>query len=235
MTTDVHRGNDDGTARPNGAAATIALEPAAPATRVRLFAELTLLYVGLPTLYLLGFVPLAKIPFLLLVVTGVCVALAFDPSFDRRLLWNAAPLRGEWRRIVLTFAIGAAGLAVFTALLFPERLFDLPRTEPVTWLVLMFAYPLLSVFPQEVVYRTFFYHRYAPILPEQVLRIGLNAAAFGYMHIVYENWIAVVLTTIGGVLLARTYERTRSTLTASFEHALYGCLVFTIGLGEFFS
>ncbi|MEU4707697.1 hypothetical protein AB0G00_14815 [Nocardia salmonicida] len=37
-----------------------------------------------------------------------------------------------------------------------------------------------------------------------------------------------------GVLFATRYQRTRSLLTTSVEHALYGILMFTIGLGDFF-
>ena len=212
-----------------------AVAAAAQPTRARLWIELALLFAGLPTIYLLGFVPLEKIPFLLLIVAVLGAALAFDPSFDRRLLWNAAPLRPEVPRILATFAIGAAGIAAFTAVVFPERLFELVRDEPRTWAVLMVAYPLLSVYPQEIVYRTFFYHRYAGLFADRWTRIAVNAAAFGYMHVVYENWVAVVFTAIGGAMFAYTWERTRSTAAVSFEHALFGCLMFTIGLGAFFS
>ena len=44
----------------------------------------------------------------------------------------------------------------------------------------------------------------------------------------------VVLTAIGGWFFATTYARTRSLWLASFEHALYGQLVFTVGLGQYF-
>jgi hypothetical protein len=43
-----------------------------------------------------------------------------------------------------------------------------------------------------------------------------------------------VLTLIGGWLFARRYQRTRSLLAASVEHALYGVLAFTVGLGALF-
>ena len=39
---------------------------------------------------------------------------------------------------------------------------------------------------------------------------------------------------LGGWLFARRYQRTRSLLTVSVEHALYGVLIFTIGLGDLF-
>jgi membrane protease YdiL (CAAX protease family) len=52
--------------------------------------------------------------------------------------------------------------------------------------------------------------------------------------VIFENWIAPVLTLIGGLLFAWTYARTRSQVVASFQHALFGCFLFTIGLGWYF-
>ena len=48
------------------------------------------------------------------------------------------------------------------------------------------------------------------------------------------NELAVVLTLVGGWLFARTYLRTRSLLATAVEHAAYGCLLFTVGLGRWF-
>ena len=61
-----------------------------------------------------------------------------------------------------------------------------------------------------------------------------SAVAFGFVHIVFLNPIAVGLSVVGGVLFALTYLRTRSLLMAAIEHGLYGCLIFTVGLGRYF-
>jgi membrane protease YdiL (CAAX protease family) len=42
------------------------------------------------------------------------------------------------------------------------------------------------------------------------------------------------MTLVGGLLFAHTYWKTRSLLVSAIEHALYGCLLYTIGLGRFF-
>ena len=44
---------------------------------------------------------------------------------------------------------------------------------------------------------------------------------------------ALLLTLPGGVLFAWTYDRTRSTLAVTLEHALFGWWAFFIGLGYF--
>jgi membrane protease YdiL (CAAX protease family) len=61
-----------------------------------------------------------------------------------------------------------------------------------------------------------------------------SGVAFGLAHAVLANWIAIVLSTLGGLIFAATYARTRSTLMAALEHGLWGDFVFTIGLGWYF-
>ena len=56
---------------------------------------------------------------------------------------------------------------------------------------------------------------------------------FAFSHVVFRNWPAMALTLIGGVLFATTYRRTRSLLVCLVEHALYGLLIFTVGLGRY--
>ncbi|WP_431963779.1 CPBP family glutamic-type intramembrane protease [Nocardia sp. bgisy134] len=130
--------------------------------------------------------------------------------------------------IAAAIAIGLT-LAVFS----PERLLSLPRTEPLLWAVVMVFYPLFSVYPQELIFRKFLFQRYAPAFGDGWALIAANAAAFGFAHIIFGNWIAVALTLVGGVLFGYRYRRTGSLLVVSVEHALYGCLAFTIGLGGF--
>jgi membrane protease YdiL (CAAX protease family) len=92
----------------------------------------------------------------------------------------------------------------------------------------------VSVYPQEVIWRAFMFHRYRSLFRRRWAIIGASAIAFGHAHIVFHNWLAVGLCVIGGVLFARTFDRSRSTLAAWIDHALYGCLVFTIGIGRYF-
>jgi membrane protease YdiL (CAAX protease family) len=98
----------------------------------------------------------------------------------------------------------------------------------------MIAYPVCSVYPQELVYRAFFFHRYKGLFPNRLLMIGASALVFSYMHIVFQNSVAVMLTLPGGMLFARTYSDSRSTFAVSFEHALYGCFLLTAGLHSYF-
>ena len=115
-----------------------------------------------------------------------------------------------------------------------DMLFSLPYQRPRLWLMIMIGYPLASVYMQEVIWRAAFFHRYQVLFPGRWSMIIASALAFGWVHIVFHNALAVIMTTVGGVMFAYTYDRTRSTLMVSLEHALYGCLVFTVGIGRYF-
>ena len=61
-----------------------------------------------------------------------------------------------------------------------------------------------------------------------------SALAFGFVHIIFRNWLAVGLCVIGGLLFSLTYHSSGSLLLACLDHAIFGNFLFTIGLGEFF-
>lgn len=169
---------------------------------------------------------------------AVClVMLVRDPTFDRRRLWNVRAVGPELPRILGLFVVGLlVGVAV-TLWLIPERFLYLPRERTGLWAAIMLVYPVLSVVPQNVVYRAFVEHRYRGLFGAgrsgEWWSIGLSAASFSWAHIVFWNAFALIATLLGGVLFAITYRRSRSVAAASLEHAMYGCAIFTLGLGWF--
>lgn len=198
--------------------------------------ECFLLMVVLPTAILLSGLARYLLYPVLWVMAVLCLwRLLKDPEFDRSRLWNARAVnRYSLREIALLFVPLALMLVVFTWLYVPERFFVFPRDRTQLWALVMLLYPLLSVYPQEVIYRTFFFHRYRSILGGSWKIVVASAVAFGYAHIMMANWIAVVFSAIGGLLFGYRYLLHRSTLLASIEHALYGNFVFTAGLGWYF-
>jgi membrane protease YdiL (CAAX protease family) len=195
-------------------------------------AELLLLFGAGPAL--LARAPAAMVIPGILSGASICLALLLrDRGFDRRLLWNATGARQAWGPMLLRTAVGCLALLLLVVVVRPEALFQLPRNRTGLWLIIMVAYPLLSVYPQELIFRTFLFHRYRDLLPARMLLVT-SALGFGYAHIVLHNWPSVLLSTIGGVLFASTYQRSRSTLLVAAEHAIYGCFVFSVGLGGLF-
>lgn len=148
--------------------------------------------------------------------------------------WNWPGFKAGIKPVLLRFAILAPIIAALTWLIIPESFLSIPRERPDLWLRIMLLYPLLSVWPQEIIYRTFIYHRYAPLWGQARGYIAASTISFGFMHIMFLNPVAVIMTALGGFLFASDFTKHKSLGLACLEHALYGCLIFTVGLGRFF-
>jgi membrane protease YdiL (CAAX protease family) len=207
------------------------------ATRARrgyLAVEYAVLFFGLVSVYALFLRGTSPIPVLVVLAGAALAVLLRAPDFDRASLWRPGVIRGQVRSIAGCWALAVLISLALVLVLRPEMLLGFPRAEPVLWALVMVLYPILSVYPQELLFRAFLFHRYRPLFGDGVGVVLASAAAFGFAHIAFGNWIAVVLSLFGGALFALRYQRTRSLLCVSVEHALYGMLVFTIGLGDYF-
>ena len=232
-------GEDHPAPGPADAGAVVGLSAAAARRR---WAELVILF-GVAPASLAVVSAKAVIPLVVVGAVIVLLVLFLDRSFDRRSLVrlrapdSAASSWGPRLEVGRVVGIWLAAIVLLTpavALATPDEFLQMPRQRPRLWVAIMLFYPLLSVYPQEVIFRSFFFHRYAPILGRSAHMIAVNALAFGLAHAMFRNGIAVGMTTVGGALFAWTYARTRSLPLVSLEHALYGCFIFTVGLGEYF-
>jgi len=203
-------------------------------TRTELAIEFLLLFVALPLGYRFSPVRIPALPLLWLVSGYALWQLLRDPRFARAQLWNAVQLPGRLAAILAIFAVVAFVLWFGVRRFAPSLEWSLVRQHPALWAVVMVAYPVLSVYPQGLLYRAFFFERYAAFFPGRWTMIVASAAAFAFLHIIFRNPLAVALTFGGGLLFADRYAETGSLATSSFEHALYGCWLFTVGLGQFF-
>lgn len=195
--------------------------------------EFLVLFAVLPTLLYLGRFRLPALP-MLWSLTAYCLwALSRQGKLDAVRL-SPVGLLQQLPLILplfLLFVIATTGLTRRYA---PRDLFGFVRCNPKLWALVMVGYPLLSVYPQGIIYRVFFFERYQALFPSLWLMVLMSALAFVYVHIVFRNWIAIALTIPGGFLFAIRYAHTGSLFISSFEHALYGCWLFTVGLGKWF-
>jgi len=203
-------------------------------TRAGLVAEFLLIFVLLPLGYRFSPVRIPALPLLWVVAGYAWWQLMRDPRFDRARLWSPGALPGRLATILAIFAVAAVLIWLGVRWFKPELEWSFLHERPVLWAVVMVAYPVLSVYPQGVLYRAFFFERYAELFPGKWAMIMASAAAFSFLHIIFRNWLAVGLTLAGGVLFALRYQETDSLATSSFEHSLYGCWLFTVGLGQYF-
>lgn len=139
----------------------------------------------------------------------------------------------EFLLVIKRFVIFGFLILLFTYFFYEDKLFNFLLQKPDVYITVMILYPLLSVIPQELIFRKFFLFRYEFIFTSKMLII-INAAVFCFIHIIFANYIALFFSFIGGLLFIKTYLNTKSFTLVCIEHALYGDLIFTIGLGEFF-
>jgi uncharacterized protein len=210
-----------------------ALKSSGTLKNVFLWAEFVLLFFLAPYYYAFHH---ESSPLSFLVMLGLLgfLFLYKNQSFRNRFFLNKQGWTNDIPRVLSVFALMTIVLTLFTYLFFPDFLFYCPKHHFSLWISLMVIYPLLSVYPQELIYRAFLFHRYRPLLQSEKSLIHLSAMAFAFGHIIYFHPISMILTFFGGYLFAWTYAKTQSLLAVSFEHALYGCLLYTIGLGRFF-
>ena len=197
--------------------------------------EFTLIFILLP---ILGFSlrhHLANWLFpALIILMGVCgMLLLSDPHFKRFRLTSLGQFSAVKKRLFSFFFLGALFSGMFYGIIHQENWFSLPRNSFNDWLLLLLLYPVLSVIPQELIFRTYFFHRYKHIMPNKGVRIIVSATVFALAHIVYANLIAVGLAFLGGLLFSYTYAQSRSTFVCVIEHSLWGIWMFTLGVGSY--
>jgi membrane protease YdiL (CAAX protease family) len=112
------------------------------------------------------------------------------------------------------------------------NLFSVVLNKPLLWLTILFIYSVFSVYPQELLFRTFFFKRYQELFKSKELLIFINAIVFCLAHLFFRNTLVLVLTFLGGLLFAFTFYKSKSTLLVSVEHAIYGCWLYTVGMGS---
>lgn len=196
--------------------------------------EFLLIFIGTPVVFYFDLLPIRKVVALLIVMLLCVLILWADPSYNIKKLFYRPQSKKQRNRLLVNILIVAGSIIALVLLIHPATLLDMPRQDTQIWIIVMFLYPLLSALPQEVVYREFFYQRYEEIFPTKWALLLMSAASFSFLHIVYDNQWAILISFVGGVMFARTYQQTRSLWWVSVEHAIYGALIFTLGMRQYF-
>lgn len=200
----------------------------------RRIAELLILYGLLPVFVMLDKWNIPLMAILLFMGITVYLYLIYDPDFDRKTFFNWKQGKAELGKLLTLFGFSAIVMLVLIWIIDASKMFLLIRTNP--WLLLMISlfYPLFSVIPQGLAYRSMFFHRYGDLFPGNGLKIILSATAFSFGHVLYKNWLVLALTFVAGLIFAYRYFKTKSLALSILEHAMYGIWLFTSGLGYFF-
>ncbi|QOD59409.1 CPBP family intramembrane metalloprotease [Polaribacter haliotis] len=193
--------------------------------------ELFVLFVLIPISFVLEYSPILK---LIIGVSGFAYILYVILKVEKIQFKIKKDI--HWKNFWKTTLFKSIIIAVFTTIFVwftdTENLFEIVLNKPFKWMIFLFIYAFFSVYPQEVLFRTFFFKRYENLFKNERFFIFINAVLFSLAHLFFQNTVVIVITFIGGILFAITYKKTKSTFLVSVEHAIYGCWLFTVGMGE---
>ncbi len=159
--------------------------------------------------------------------------LCITPKFRWKSLWlNRVSI--NWKLLVSFSLVCLLSLSFLAFLVDPSNTFYLPMNSPKLWLFVMIAYPIISVAPQELIYRPLFFIRYRSILPAGKSLVIVNAICFCLIHLFYWNFVALFITLIGGFIFSYVFYVNRNFLEVVLYHSVGGCIIFTTGLGRYF-
>ncbi|MDB2682735.1 hypothetical protein N9Z27_00610 [Alphaproteobacteria bacterium] len=152
-----------------------------------------------------------------------------------RNLWNWSAVTWEHLKpILIRWVICCALMTAFIYVYDNERMFGLVQRNPKFIPFLLVLYPVLSALPQEFIFCSFFFKRYAPLFKTQKTMIIASALVFAYAHVLFINPIAPTLSLIAGLIFAKTYADHKSLALVTIEQGLYGNFLFIVGLGWYF-
>ena len=132
----------------------------------------------------------------------------------------------------ITFGLIVVSSIIFMLFLHPQDLFIVVKAKPILWLSILFFYSIFSVYPQELLYRSYFFSRYSDIFKNTNYLLAINILVFPLAHLFFRNEMVIFVTLVGGVIFTLRYFKTKSLLVTVLEHSLYGNWLFTVGMGE---
>jgi membrane protease YdiL (CAAX protease family) len=200
-------------------------------SNTKLTLELLFLYVALPISFCFSFPIYIKLGLGILSFIYLLVILS-----QNKYVFYKKSFKNYSQKISLQILITLAALIIITTTYLkftnPDALFNVIKAKPTMWIAFICIYSFLSVIPQEIIYRSFYFERYKNLFTNEKLFILSNALVFSLGHLFFNNLLVNVITFIGGLIFAYTYNKTKSLILVSIEHAIYGCWLYTVGFGE---
>jgi membrane protease YdiL (CAAX protease family) len=192
--------------------------------------ELGILFVLLPISFALSYAPIIK---LIIGFLGFIYVIYVLLKVENQKFKIAHNLNWQlfWKETILKLLIIVVLTTCFVWVTNKEALFNVLLQKPKLWIIILLVYSFFSVYPQELLYRTFFFKRYKGLFKNEALFLFVNAVLFSLAHLFFKNSLVIVLTFLGGLLFVCTFNKTKSTLLTSIEHAIYGSWLFTVGMG----
>jgi membrane protease YdiL (CAAX protease family) len=159
---------------------------------------------------------------------------AFIVYYTSRESWTLPGKDYPRGRLVVRMILTGLAILAVARWLNPGSFLVLPREHTLSWLVMMVLYPPVSAWPQEFVYRRFYFWRYESLFGSGRLLTISSTVVFSFMHLIYANRLALILTLAGGWMFATLYQRTHKLIYPWIEHSFYGQVLLTAGMQSFF-
>lgn len=198
------------------------------------YTEFLVLFIGIPMLLYFDRHIIHPTILLMPVLLFVILILRYRTSFRASELVYIKISRKEWIINILVVIISAVLLLGATLIFSKDTLFNLPRKNPLIFIAFCFFYPLFSAYGQEIIYRTFLFHRYKLIFSSRAGFIMASSLTFSFIHIIYYSPVSMILTLFLGFYVSYVYWRTRSVLFTAILHGILGIIIFAVGLGQYF-
>lgn len=191
--------------------------------------ELIAWFIILPLTYLFDLVSISKLlPLIALFL--YCIILLIINKRIALIKWK---LQANWNLIIVRFLLVCTVVVLFITFFTKNALLaDLENNKKLFWMIPV--YPFLSAFPQELIFREFFFSRYEHLFKNPTVLLIVNIILFSFAHIYFSNWIVIVSTLLVGTIFALTYLKTKSLLAVTLEHSLYGLMILSSGMWEYF-
>jgi membrane protease YdiL (CAAX protease family) len=195
------------------------------------FLEFFLVFIVVPVSFVLNYPIWMK---LLIGMTGFLYIIFVLLRVEKKQfkIAKADNWKAFWRQTILKLIAIIILTTLYVWAFDKSNLFSVILNKPLMWIAILFIYSLFSVYPQELIYRTFFFQRYETLFKSKELLIFINAIVFCLAHLFFKNTLVLALTFIGGLLFGMTFYKSKSTLFVTIEHAIYGCWLFTVGMGN---
>jgi len=199
--------------------------------KLSLILEMVLLFVVMPLVFCLNISIWIKVA---LGVLGFGFVLIFLKKKKYTYLKDEHTFLPSYlkKQIVLVLATLVPVTIYFVYNYNPDQLFYVLKNKPLVWIGIFFVYSFLSVLPQEIIYRSFFFKRYRPLFSNDTLLILINALVFSLGHLFFQNTLVMIITFLGGLIFGYTYLKTKSLRLVFIEHTIYGYWLFTVGMGD---
>ena len=181
-------------------------------------------YLTLPILICIGIIPW-NMKFVALIVGVVAMYIVM------RILGNTHSDIGITRQRTI-YSLKTV-LPITIVLLIAAGLFLLlekPRFSPTEGIGFYVFYILISCPAQELLFRGILSRMLQELRLHRGLELGVAAALFGYVHIIYGDMLTVVVMSIVGIVWYRAYQRSSNLIGVTMSHVILGVMTIALGI-----